>query len=167
PSLLHNHICCPRTRTPLCTVCLGPGCGNQSNLEPRRCPLRRSSLHVSVVVVAGWFTGTGMQSASACEPSPTSTRPPTCPAPAPFAFGSPLLVDAARGGGEPGIFQLTTGQHAGEYLYAAHAGTTLLWRGGAQNIGDYLVPYRNQTYIWRSRNARSWRLVNFHGTGMH
>ena len=84
-----------------------------------------------------------------------------------FGFGRPFLVDTAKAGGEPGIFQLTTGMYAGEYLYASHAGTTQLWRGGAQNLGTYLAPYRNQTYIWRSSDARTWRFVNFHGTGTH
>jgi len=87
--------------------------------------------------------------------------------PAGFGFGKPFLVDPSRAGGEPGIFQITTGKHAGEYLYASHAGTTQLWRGGAQNMADYLGPYRNQTYSWRSGNARTWRFVDFHGTGTH
>jgi hypothetical protein len=92
---------------------------------------------------------------------------PTAHAAGTFGFGKPFLVDPTRAGGEPSIFQITTGKHAGEYLYASHAGTTHLWRGGAANMGDFLAPYRNQTFIWRSSNARRWQFVDIAGTGLH
>src|SRR5437899_3223173 len=70
-----------------------------------------------------------------------------------IGFGAPFLVDAGRAGGEPSIFQITTGKYTGQYLYASHAGTTQLYKDNAAAIGDWARPYRNQTYIWRSRDA--------------
>src|SRR5437667_4757245 len=84
-----------------------------------------------------------------------------------LGFAKPFLIDPTRAGGEPGIFQLTVGKHAGEYLYASHAGTTQIWRGGLANMGDYLKPYRNQTYMWRSSDAHRWKFIQIDHTGLH
>src|SRR5439155_5445202 len=84
-----------------------------------------------------------------------------------FGFGKPFLVDPNRAGGEPSIFQVTKGPYRGEYLYASHAGSTQLYRAGLANAADYAPPYRNQTYIWRSRDPRRWKFVDIHKTGLH
>ena len=87
--------------------------------------------------------------------------------PAPFGFAKPFLVDPERAGGEPSIFQITTGKYTGEYLYASHAGTTHLYRDGLAMPLDFVGPYRNQTYIWRGATPTKWSFVDIHGTGFH
>lgn len=77
-------------------------------------------------------------------------------------FASPVIVDAARAGGEPSVAALRDGT----LLYAAHAGSTHVYRTNASGLPDYVVPYTGATYMWRSTNGgRTWTYVGLPEAG--
>jgi hypothetical protein len=83
-----------------------------------------------------------------------------------FGFSAPRYVDNQLGGGEPGV--IDTGQ--GTLVYAAHEGTTHLYRpgltGAPQGDADFVTNYRNQVNLWTSTDhGVNWQRVNWNDTG--
>lgn len=75
----------------------------------------------------------------------------SCGTPPPLpelTFDQPVIVDPVRAGGEPSVMGLADGT----LLYAAHAGTTHLYKQGLPDA-DFVTPYNGTVYVWRSKDG--------------
>src|SRR4051812_262189 len=82
-------------------------------------------------------------------------------------FGKPVWVDTQLAGSEGFVLYSTKYKRL---VYAAHEGTTLLYRSGATGsptgTGDFASTYRNQVNMWTSAdNGGSWQRSDVAGTG--